>query len=49
MDPGPKVRPDPEQLAGVPLFESLSSEQLRAIASLTLRPSRATFRRSPSA
>jgi CRP/FNR family cyclic AMP-dependent transcriptional regulator len=35
MDPDPKVRPDPEQLAGVPLFESLSREQLEAAASLT--------------
>jgi CRP/FNR family transcriptional regulator, cyclic AMP receptor protein len=35
MDPDPKLRPDPGQLAAVPLFESLSPEQLQAIAGLT--------------
>jgi CRP-like cAMP-binding protein len=35
MDPDPKVRPDPEQLAAVPLFESLSPEQVQAVAGLT--------------
>ena len=35
MDPDPKVRPDPEQLAAVPLFDSLSHEQLQVVAGLT--------------
>lgn len=34
MDPDPKIRPDPDELARMPLFESLSEEQLRAVASL---------------
>jgi signal-transduction protein with cAMP-binding, CBS, and nucleotidyltransferase domain len=35
MDPDPKLHPDREQLARVPLLESLSHEQLKAIATLT--------------
>ena len=35
MDPDPNVHPDPEQLARVPLLQSLSHEQLKAIATLT--------------
>jgi CRP/FNR family transcriptional regulator, cyclic AMP receptor protein len=34
MDPDPKIRPDPHELARMPLFESLSEEQLKAVASL---------------
>jgi CRP-like cAMP-binding protein len=34
MDPDPKIRPDPDELARMPLFESLSEEQLKAVASL---------------
>ena len=35
MDPDPKTRPDPDQLATVPLFESLSREQLKVVSSRT--------------
>lgn len=34
MDPDPKIRPDPDELARMPLFESLTQEQLKAVATL---------------
>ena len=34
MDPDPKVRPDPAHLATMPLFESLSRQELEAVAKL---------------
>jgi CRP/FNR family cyclic AMP-dependent transcriptional regulator len=34
MDPDPKIRPEPNELARMPLFESLSEEQLDAVATL---------------